>query len=240
MKYFVIIPIFLQFFAWNSYAKRFSNEYTEFQLPEGWECALEGSEWVCQSVNAERKKEAIIILVAKKRGPQDTLANYESYLKGSKSYSLPGGRTQVSEPKIVSVKRLQDHDWVDALHLASEVPGYYTRYLATVKEDLGVAITFTVAKDHYDSYKEVFDLVVTGIKVFRQAQSKMAFADGQGNNEGSVLDQVEIPQENLDINTGNAKKSKEGSTDSSNDLLLLVGVGLLGVIFVVIKKRKKK
>ena len=57
----------------NVYAKSFTSQYCEFELPPGWECALEGTEWVCQSSNKDRKKEAIIILAAKIRGSQDSL-----------------------------------------------------------------------------------------------------------------------------------------------------------------------
>ncbi len=66
-------------------AKRFANQYSEFELPSGWRCSLEGNEWVCQSENAQRKKEAIIILAAKKRGAQDSLAEYQAYLKKTKT-----------------------------------------------------------------------------------------------------------------------------------------------------------
>src|SRR6188472_3529521 len=72
------------------YAKRFSSKYCEFELPAGWECALEGSEYVCQSENADRKKESIIILAAKIRGEQDNLDEYMAYLKKTKEYNLPG------------------------------------------------------------------------------------------------------------------------------------------------------
>ena len=62
----------------NTWAKRFANGYTEFELPPGWQCVIEGSEWVCQSEDKDRKKEAIIILAAKKRGSQDTCLLYTS------------------------------------------------------------------------------------------------------------------------------------------------------------------
>ena len=52
-------------------AKKFAIKYCEFEPPPGWECVLEGLEWVCQSSSKERKKEAIIILAAKLRGSQD-------------------------------------------------------------------------------------------------------------------------------------------------------------------------
>src|SRR5690554_3587394 len=84
--------------AIGAYAKSFSNEYVQFELPTGWECAIEGSEWVCQSENEDRRKEAIIILAAKYRGPQDSLEEYQAYLKTDKTYQLPGGKMQRSEP----------------------------------------------------------------------------------------------------------------------------------------------
>src|SRR6478672_9385740 len=126
------------FLSAPAFSKSFSSKYCQFELPSGWECALEGSEYVCQSENADRKKEAIIILAAKIRGEQDNLDEYMAYLKKTKEYNLPGGKKQVSEPRNTKMTRINDHQWVDALHLASEVPGFYTRYLATVKEDLGV------------------------------------------------------------------------------------------------------
>ena len=51
-----------------AFARKFTSQYCEFELPSGWDCALEGTEWVCQSSNKDRKKEAIIILAAKIRG----------------------------------------------------------------------------------------------------------------------------------------------------------------------------
>ena len=155
----------------NSYAKHFSSQYCSFELPAGWECALEGAEWVCQSVNKDRKKEAIIILAAKKRGTQDSLDQYTAYLKKTKTFTLPGGKTQVSDPKYAKLNTVNNHRWVDSLHMASEVPGFYTRYLATVKEDLGVAVTFSSGKDHYEAYQPVFDAIIASLRVFRQKHS---------------------------------------------------------------------
>src|SRR5690606_11318861 len=155
-------------------AKRFESKYCEFELPSGWECALEGSEYVCQSENADRKKESIIILAAKIRGEQDSLDEYMAYLKKTKEYNLPGGKKQVSEPKSTKVSRINNHQWVDALHLASEVPGFYTRYLATVKEDLGVAVTFSVSKDLYTEYQPIMDKLVSTLRVFRQKKAELA------------------------------------------------------------------
>ncbi|MBF0297575.1 MAG: hypothetical protein HQK51_02580 [Oligoflexia bacterium] len=226
----------------NVYAKRFANEYTEFELPPGWECILEGSEWVCQSDNDARKKEAIIILVAKLRGEQDTLDQYMAYLKQTKSYNLPGGKSQVSEPKYSKIMDINEQRWVDALHLASEVPGFYTRYLATTKEDLGVAITFSVAKDSYESYQGVFDKVIASLRVFRQKAVKLpGYVKREDENlfDSAALPDAGNQKENLNINGGKGKKGGKGGAAGSEMIFIIIGLAVAAGIFVYLKKKKK-
>lgn len=235
----LLLGLGLSFLSGSAFAKRFANQYTEFELPPGWQCAIEGSEWVCQSENADRKKEAIIILAAKIRGEQDSLDQYQAYLKKGKTYQLPGGKTQNSEPKYAKISTINGQQWVDALHLASEVPGFYTRYLATVKEDLGVAVTFSVTKDLYSAYQGIFDNIVASLRVFRQKKQNLAGLR-MGNKDGeNFADTTFVPNnENFDI--GRAKKKKaDGDGSGENDLLIY---GLIAAVggFIVLKKLKKK
>jgi hypothetical protein len=228
------------------HAKRFANGYTEFELPPGWQCVIEGSEWVCQSEDKDRKKEAIIILAAKKRGSQDNLANYQKYLNQSKNYQLPGAKMQRSEPKSVKVQNLNGQSWVDALHLASEVPGFYTRYLATVKADIGVAITFSVTKSMYNAYKGIFDNVIASMRIFRQTNLKAnSLANGKNTNE-DFNDTTFAPQDDLGgINVTKTKKRK-GGDDGSSDLVIFgliaaaAGFALMKLKKGGGKKKKKK
>ena len=228
----------LVIFSSSAIAKRFSNQYCEFELPNGWQCALEGSEYVCQSENESSKKEAIIILAAKRRGEQDSMDEYNAYLKKSKNYSLPGGKTQISEPKYTKMTTVNGHQWVDALHLASEVPGFYTRYLATVKEDLGVAVTFSVTRDMYSQYQGIFDGVVNTLRVFRQTQDK-----GQNINLGAadsnLADTTFVPDgDRVDITAQKTQERKKSSDDDSTMLLALLGAAVVG--FVIMKAKGKK
>lgn len=221
------------------HAKRFANKYTEFELPAGWVCELEGSEWVCQSSNADRKKEAIIILAAKIRGEQDALDKYQTYLKETKIYTLPGGKRQVSESKYVKINSINDQRWVDALHLASEVPGFYTRYLATVKEDLGVAVTFSVSKEHYAAYQTIFDKIIASMRVFRQKKVDLAELRVKDKDK-DLLEGVTYIPDNVESNDMSVRKTKsKGSMAGENlPLFLLIGAAVIG--FIIIKKRKKK
>lgn len=221
-------------------AKSFTSKYCEFELPPGWECQLEGSEYVCQSENADRKKESIIILAAKIRGEQDSLDEYMAYLKKTKEYNLPGGKKQVSEPKSVIMTTVNDHRWVDSLHLASEVPGFYTRYLATVKEDLGVAVTFSVSKDLYSAYKPVMDKMVSSLRVFRQKKTGLKdLRTGAKSEDPNFADATFNPNSAMDVSVNKTKKRAD-TGDGGDDMLYLIAVVVVGAVIAIIMKGRKK
>ncbi len=236
----LIFSLFLGLFLSSVEAKRFSSKYCEFELPSGWECALEGSEYVCQSENADRKKESIIILAAKIRGEQDNLDEYMSYLKKTKEYNLPGGKKQVSEPKNTKMSRINDHQWVDALHLASEVPGFYTRYLATVKEDLGVAVTFSVSKDLYTSYIPIMEKMISTLRVFRQkANSDLSSLRSVKSEDPNFADTTFNPNSSLDLQANKTRK-RGGTSGDGDDMMLIIGIVVVAAAVVIVRNRKKK
>ncbi len=241
MRYLFTILFILTFSVSTCFAKGFANQYIEFELPNGWECMLEGSEWVCQSNNADRKKEAIIIMAAKVRGEQDNLDAYKKYLGQTKTYKLPGVKTsQTSESKSTTIKSVNNHQWVDALHLNSEIPGFYTRYLATVKADLGVAVTFSVSREFWDAYSGVFDKIISTMKVFRQSNANISkLRQNKDFDGGKIEDSTFIPDGALDLGVGRGQKKKKssGSGDSSSLIYLLIAA-VVG--FVIMKSRKKK
>lgn len=224
----------------SAYARKFTSQYCEFELPSGWDCALEGTEWVCQSSNKDRKKEAIIILAAKIRGSQDSLSQYQGYLKKAKTFSLPGGKTQVSEAKYTKLNEVNGQKWVDSLHMASEVPGFYTRYMATVKEDLGIAVTFSVAKDHYSAYQELFDSIISTLKVFRQRNVKPTDFKLAGNSKGDLLDAVPIPDSARSFGIDGEGRKRHRSNGSGEDDLIIYGLIAAALGFGAMKLRKKK
>ncbi|MBT3236463.1 MAG: hypothetical protein HN353_10970 [Bdellovibrionales bacterium] len=239
-KYINALFIVLSLLLVNSlWAKRFANQYSEFELPSGWQCALEGTEWVCQSVNKDRQKEAIIILAAKIRGGQDSLDRYQAYLKKQKTFILPGGKTQVSEAKYASMKEINGHRWVDALHLASEVPGFYTRYLATVKEDLGVAVTLSVSKDHYASYQTIFDKIVASLRVFRQKKVDMTGFSLKRKEEDLLDDSTFIADQAKRYDISGKKRKRTIFGLPTSDFFLYLVIAAVGVAMAAMKMRNK-
>lgn len=241
LKLLVFCSMIFMLFSGQVFAKRFASQYCEFELPPGWECSLEGSEWVCQSLNKERKKEAIIILAAKIRGSSDDLDKYQAYLKKTKTFKLPGGKMQASEPKYAKVSTINQHRWVDALHLASEVPGFYTRYVATVKEDLGVAVTLSVAKDHYATYQGIFDKIVASLRVFRQKHAATGTFKLKSKEEDLLGDATFIPDAGSkdDIGLQKKRKKRKGGGPLEDYLLYIIG-GVVVLFFLMKGKGKKK
>lgn len=242
----VLLSSLLLFFCSSLWAKRFANQYMEFDLPPSWDCVLEGSEWVCQSNNENRKREAIIIFAAKKRGSKDSLDEYQSYLKQQKTFKLPGGKVQSSDPKYAKMVEINGQRWVDSLHLASEIPGFYTRYLGSVKEDLGVVITFSVSQEMYNVYQPVFDRMVKSLRIFRQAQGKLPTASLAGSigaeSAGGLQDTVVVNEDalmNIRRPKSQNKNDQSKASGEEEDFFLLI-LGLVVVVLFFLAKRRKK
>lgn len=147
-------------------AKQFRNAYIAFELPDSWKCNLEATEWVCRSEFDREAREAIIILTAKEVGPTDSFEAYEGHLTSAKMTTT---RTGTPSPSRVIYKpkrvRVNDQAWVDGLHLGSEVPNYYTRYLATIKDRIAILVTFSAHRTHYAKYSKDFFRAVSSLRV---------------------------------------------------------------------------
>ena len=184
MRSFVFTLLFL--FSTSAQAKLFSNSYLSFELPPNWTCTQEGYEHVCVNKFSKKEKEAIIILTAKKKGPQDSLINYESHLKTPRSMKNYKAIPYNSKVKVVKQRKLNGVDWIDGIHLGSEVETYYTRYAATVKDSLGILVTFSAHKDHYSKYSNDFVRAIQSLKVI--APKGLGSLGGGGSIRGSKRD----------------------------------------------------
>ncbi len=225
----------------SALAVKFSNQFVEFELPLKWNCSLEGAEWVCQSQDEAQKRDAIVVLAAKLKGDQDTLDKYQEYLSKPRSFNSPVGKSVTSAPKYAKQSQINAHPWVDSIHMESEIPGFYTRYLATVKQDIGVLVTYSINKNKYQEYLAQFDDMVKSLKVFRKANApinsgpqgdlfKQAQLPGSFTAGQVFPDQPAQPAQQADA----SKKKKE--EDNSAMLLIVAIIGVVG--FIIYKKRK--
>jgi hypothetical protein len=226
----------------SAFAAKWANQFTEFELPPSWACNLEGAEWVCQNTDEAKKKEAIIVLAAKLKGDQDSLDQYLAYLKAAKSYTSVAGKPMKSEPKFAKTVNLNGQPWVDALHMESEIPGFYTRYLATVKDDIGVLVTYSISKNKYQEYQKEFENLTRTLKVFRKSGG-INVAPANTN-----LMNTQIPQTvsegtvfpgGLNVQGGSDQRQAPRTASGGNDDLLMYGVIGAAVIALIIFKKKR-
>lgn len=227
-------------FSTPLFASKFSNQFTEFELPPQWQCTLEGAEWVCQSTDESKKKDAIIVLAAKLKGDQDSLDQYLTYLKAAKTFTSVQGKPVKSEPKYAKTDNINGQPWVDALHMESEIPGFYTRYLATVKQDIGVLITYSINKAKYQQYLGDFDNMVKTLKVFRKAGGINVAPAQSGNLFQNAQVPINVGTETVfpgaQVQGGSDVKPKQPQDQNSSLLLMLAAAGVVG--FLIWKKRK--
>jgi hypothetical protein len=231
------IVVVLCFIAWlPAQAKLFHNSYVQFELPDRWTCNLEGTEWVCSSDNKNEAREAIIILTAKEVGAQDSFPIYENYLKTPKPVQMNNGKTVLSQIKNVKTRKINDHPWVDSLHLGSEIPGYYTRYVATIKDRIAILVTLSAHQKFYTKYSTDFFKAVESLRVIASKDmfNNKALAPihpgtenlGAGANVPSVDSDVPMP---------------DSGSGGKMDAATLGGIFLLvaALTFYILKRRKK-
>ncbi|MBS1959940.1 MAG: hypothetical protein JST80_10740 [Bdellovibrionales bacterium] len=236
----VLAAVFSLVFSQPAHAGKFANQFVEFEMPSEWVCLLEGAEWVCQNQqNADKKKDAIIILAAKIQGDQDTLDQYLAYLKSPKVFNTPQGKSVTSEVRFAQNRTIQDHPWVDALHLESEIPGFYTRYLATVKDGIGILVTYSVNKNKYQDYNTMFDTMVKSLKAFRREGGLNA---APANSD--LFKNAKVPV-GMDPNTvfggitgaSDAPVRKKAANPLDDPMIFYGGVALVGIIAIMILKK---
>lgn len=218
-----------------STAKLFRNAYVQFDLPDLWDCKMEGTEWVCSSRNANDAKESTIILTAKEVGPQDTFEEYQRHLKTPRDVKLLNGKPVKSVIKNVQLRKINNHQWVDSMHLGSEIPGYYTRYAATVKDKIAILVTLSAHQKFYTKYSRDFVKAVESLRVIASKDllnSKLSMPGlGAGNVVGKDMP-VNLPA--WDQNP----PPPEDTSSSGSSSLMLAALLLLAVAGLYIWKKR--
>ncbi len=228
----LLLSVFLPSLA---YAKTFANQFIEFNLPDKWECQLDGTEWVCQSTDEQKKRDAIIVLAAKiKKAGMDELPVYKAHLEKAQTYQSLSGENITSEPRYVKELDISGKQWIDSLHLQSEIPDFYTRYLATVESDLGILVTFSVRKDKYEEYAPDIEAMVKTLRAFRKP------GDVNQGGAGAGISETENPLFPAETGEGAKAKKTGGGNEGAGAAALVLLLAAAGVGFFLWKKKQKK
>jgi hypothetical protein len=198
---------------------------------------------VCRSSDPKSSREAIIILTAKEVGPTDSFDAYTKHLSTSQPTAYKPQSNSTS--KVVYPAKqimINDHNWIDGLHLASEIPNYYTRYLATIKDKIAVLVTLSAHSDHYTRYAKDFFKTVQSLRVIATknllSQPEIGPIRPSGETLGGSLSGV-VPNDMLMTAEGN-DEGRGGSSSNSQSLLLAIAIVLAAIGGYLIFKGKKK
>lgn len=220
-------------------AKQFRNAYVSFEIPDRWSCILELREWVCRSQDTKEAKEAIIVLTAKEVGANDSLSIYTNYMRNPIKAATNTGEfvtSQIMSPP--TEKKINNLTWVDGFHISSELPNYYTRYMATIKDGkIAVLVTFSAHKEFYSKYSQDFFNAVNTLNVIA---TKGALAKPPlPSNPGSL---APIGPKVDGITISDPLPHAEAPTPRKNNkLYFIVGAvvsALIGVLLLLSRKKK--
>ncbi|WP_413558085.1 hypothetical protein [Bdellovibrio sp. HCB209] len=240
MKLRLLAPLALILLSFSANAKVFRNAYIAFELPDTWKCNLEQTEWVCRSEQNKESKEAIIILTAKEVGPTDTFPLYQAHLDSPISSNSKAGALTSKVVYKSKQETINDQVWLDSLHMNSEVPNYFTRYLATIKDKIAILVTFSAHKQYYTKYSQDFFKAVMSLRVIASKNLTNNVSLGPirpgGDTLGSTIGSA-MPADMYQDGQG-------GSGGGGNKTMLLAGALLLAAlgayIFLKAKKNKRK
>jgi len=237
---FIILSLILSF---NLSAKKYSNAYMEFDIPDDWHCKPEGGQHVCQPINPEKRKEAIVVMASKFQGPEDTLKHYEDRLNTPKTIKDLKGAEYKNKIQYTKYTPIEAVPWVDSMQEDSEVPGFFTRYLATVHSGVGIAITFSAHKTKFEQYKPIFFQMVKTLRIKKDipiperlsstARTGSALdlgfnLDALGGSDRPRVQDAESKALNIDI-----------KAEETNYIpILLIILGSIVVLFIIRKIKK--
>lgn len=211
-----------------SEARTFKNAYISFEMLDTWKCKLEQTEWVCRAEDPQESKEAVIILTAKEKGPTDNFPIYMDHMAKPMTLNLrTGGQTQSTVTMPPREEVINDQKWLDGLHANSEVQNYYTRYLATIKDQVAILITFSVHNKYYAKHRAHFMDTVRSLRVIATkdllSRPDLGPIRGSGEVLGAGIGQA-MPSDLL------AAEDESGTSDNKKGLLqneMVLGGGLL-------------
>lgn len=225
----------LSFLSLNTSAKVFQNSYVSFEVPNDWNCMQEGVAWTCTPISPVASKEAVIVLAAKIAGPEDNLNSFLNFLKTPKKIATKVGTPMPSQVMYAQPRMLAGSKWIQAQHLGSEIQNYYTLYLATVKDQLAILVSFSADRNQYGKYNPIFDMAMKTLKIVASSDTVATkSATPTGSSEVIGINVQPNPMQNIDM-----MPPPERPVHHFNFSFLIILGGLLAAFAVYLIRRKQ-
>lgn len=243
MKFVKLVIFCLSFLSFSPFSegKVFRNAYLSFELPEGWNCSLESTEWICRNQETRQSKEAIIIFTAKEVGPTDSYTIYEQTINTPRTVNDKSGKGILSQIVMKAKQtKINDQLWVDGLQKGSEIPNYFTRYLATIKEKIAILVTFSAHADYFAKYSSEFFKAVQSLRVVASKNLLALPSSSASPNTSGVWGAASTAPGGLSMEgeTPFGRRNRGGSKNLTYILITLGTLLIAAGVFFYMKSRK--
>lgn len=157
LKHIWLLFLFVNLIGTSSFAKEFETSYLKFNLPGSWGCELKNITWLCRSQLEEEKKQALFVITAKQASPETTMQSLQTHFMKSKTLPGAGGRVLTSHVFSTQIVKINNIQWIQSIHLNSELENFYTYYLSTLYQGRSILFTFSFDKLRADHFKVVLN-----------------------------------------------------------------------------------
>lgn len=235
-KLFLLTVFVGAFVAPTAFAKKFRTDFISLELPPGWDCVKEEIDWVCQPENLAQRSEALVAIVAKSaNATDDTFEKYQAILNEPREMRDLAGNVYKSQVKFVRFRDIRDQKWVDSLTFGSEIPGFYTRYVASIKGKVAGLVTYSIAESVYAKWAPILDKMLDSLEIFYDPKT---FNDAMNSGPSSLLSQRTNQGDRFNPSPEDASDDKKQGEDF--DLQMVFGLIIVaGAIGYFIWKKKK-
>lgn len=121
----------------------------QFKLPDGWNCQTEGQNFICIDPSPASLHNSALVVSFKRRSGEDSLNVYKDQLSRPRTLTVDE-LTTPSQPKKVRELKINGVQWVEGIHLGSEIQEYFTHYFATVAGNFAVLVSISIHQSSYD------------------------------------------------------------------------------------------
>lgn len=224
------------FANYSANAKKFRTDFISLDLPPSWDCVKEEIDWVCQPENLSHRSEAIVVVVAKNANPtDDKFEIYESILKEPRDMKDLLGNPYKSEVKYVRFKEIKKQQWIDSLTFGSEIPGFYSRYLASIKGKVAGLVTYSIAESVYAKWAPILDKMLETLELHFDPK---AFNEAMNSSPSSLLANRNSTSGRFAPQGEETATSTKGNEDFDIALIALLLIIAGGVAYFIKKKKK--
>jgi hypothetical protein len=216
--------------------------YVSFDHPDGWRCELSQGVWICQSTLEAERRDSVVLSIATMATEWDSVDNYLEYLKKTRTISDDQGKPIESKVTYARKRDINGVVWVDSLQVNSELPGFWSRYVATVHNKLAILITYVVSESQYQRLAPQFERMVASLRPNSEFDLNIASKQGEMQLPGATKLgplQTDILRERLKPAAAKSEPEDEETEEGSGLALFGSLLALGGVAAWVVWRRRK-